>query len=140
VPTQIYKQQTTNQPSYDLFTAIKKYEALLLKNSRLFIVSDFLNTNDLFYAQIQKLKHSHLINFIRIIDPIEKMDITPGIYDISNGLTSASIMVDKKNQNLFKDFFKDKLNIYNNVKTKLHINTIEVLSTPNWYKELICRL
>lgn len=130
----------TNKPDFNLFSALKKYEHVLHKNSRIFIISDFLNIDDLFYKKLQQLNHHNLITLIKISDPIEKEKLAPGVYDISNGINSTNITINSSNQYLFKKFFDEKLSIYNKIITKLNIRNIEIFTNPDWYYNLINKI
>lgn len=136
----LINQQQHISSTNNLFSTLGSFENLMAKNSRIFIISDFLDANDLLYQKIQKLKFNNLIYLIRIGDEIEKTVLPAGKYNIANGEHSTVMTINKNNQELFIDFFQKKLAPYNKLITKLKINNIELISSPKWYSNLIMKL
>lgn len=140
-----YNSKTSNSKINNIYNIINKFENLINKNNKIFIISDFLNTNDLLVSKIKQLSYKNLIYLIKITDPIE-LDpnyISVGNYNISNGSDNMELIINKSNQDLFYKYFDNKLKIFNNfIKNKSQnnintINIIDIISDHKWYLQLI---
>lgn len=138
-----YQPQNT-ESKYNLFSVLNKFDHLIPKNSRVFIISDFLNSSELLYKKIEKLNYTNLVYLIKITDPLEQEStvIPYGQYNIANSTSTQSsvLNITKHNQKIFSNFFKNKLVEYNKIIKKLNIKNIELISEPKWYHNLMRHL
>ncbi len=116
---------------------LRTYQQLLKNNNRIFIISDFLNTDDETFKLIQKINYQNLVTLIRIIDPIELMDLPNGTYNISNGTSCSELAITNNNKDIFRSFFEKKLQPYEKIKKNIQLRTMEIISNDNWYNELV---
>lgn len=121
----------------NLFTAITKFENCLQKHSRIFIISDFYNTNELLYKKIEKLNRHNLVYLIKIADPLETTLLPSGNYNITNGNQSTVLNINKSNQDIIINLFQEKLANYYKIITKLNIKHRELISQEKWYYNLM---
>ncbi len=122
---------------HTLLSALTSYEHCIPRNSRVFIISDFCNINDLIYKKIEKLNYENLVYLIKISDPIESNLLPIGRYNITNGNQSTLINIDKHNQEVFIKYFQEKLEVYYKIIKKLNIKHLELLAEPKWYYKLL---
>lgn len=123
--------QTDNK--YNLDKAINSNNHLFKKNSRIYIVSDFLNIDENFCKTVEKLNYTNLVVLVRIADKIESIDLTPGDYPISNGTENFNIAISEKNKEIFKNFFNKKLQKYFHLINQKGIKNITIYPETNWY-------
>lgn len=77
---------------------LQQMQTSLKPGSRIFLIGDFLNVDDLFFEQLSLLKkHSELV-LIHIYDPIEKHLPSRGLLKISNGHRTLNIFSSQPKQ------------------------------------------
>lgn len=122
-----------------LTTIIEKLDKIIKSNNRIFIISDFLNLNNItqhIINKLQKINYRNLVYLIRIADPIENLLLAPGNYNISNGQENNIITINQENADLFKNFFSDKLSTYNRLIKDFNFNNFTIETKEDWYHKL----
>ncbi|MBC8313160.1 MAG: DUF58 domain-containing protein [Candidatus Cloacimonetes bacterium] len=122
----------------DISNALEYYYKMTKKRSIVFVISDFFDENFLKTLQITAQKHDVIA--IRILDRKE-YEISPiGFINLQDAETGKEILVnvsDRKFQNKFHKFTKDKISKFPDKLKKIKVDLIDIQTDESYINKLV---
>ena len=114
---------------------LRQARRILKAHSSIFLISDFLNTDERSLTEIRSLSRRNKILAVHVFDPIEKQAPPPNLYSISDGLERTTIDTsDKEFAKNYGKHYENNLNeiysIFSEINSPIiSINTSEPIET-----------